>query len=60
MAKPHKDPPLVGDKVRLRGRDPVGVIKAIGGPSNKWVAVKWDIEKSGPGMVHINELEKFA
>jgi uncharacterized protein YodC (DUF2158 family) len=46
----------IGDRVKLRGRSPKGIISKIS--SNTWVRVVWDIGSEGPRFVDIRELEK--
>lgn len=48
----------IGDRVKLRGRNPVGYIQQIN--SNSWCKVDWDICAIGPKIVHLNELERSA
>ena len=45
-----------GDRVKLRGREPSGVIKTMDRDSH-WVCVIWDEGKIGPKYVHEYELE---
>ena len=47
-----------GDRVKLRGREPSGVIKTMDRDSH-WVCVLWDKtgDKTGPKYVHEYELE---
>ena len=48
--------PAVGDRVRLKGRDPQGIVMRI---SDKGVNVVWDDGKVGPKIVPLYELEKL-
>ncbi len=58
MAKPPPPmPPTVGDRVRLRGRAPVGIVKWIGNEMS-WCEVEWDAGPQGPRLVHLHEIEK--
>ncbi len=45
-----------GNKVKLKGRDPQGVIYSKNG---SWVVVRWDKDKLGPAIVHELELENI-
>lgn len=49
--------PEIGDKVKLRGREPVGTLKSINDRS--WAKVEWEAGKEGPRFVHLQELEKL-
>ena len=44
-----------GDRVKLKGREPHGVIRAMS--ADQWVRVDWDEGKEGPKYVHELELE---
>lgn len=57
MPRPIKSLPTEGDRVKLRGRDAVGVLHKLGGPERKWASVRWDVKLSAPGLVHLHELE---
>ena len=46
----------VGDRVKLRGRLPTGVLRHVD-PVSKWARVEWDSEAVGPQIVHFKELE---
>ena len=48
-----------GDRVKLKGRKPVGVIKTMGKNDN-WVRVDWDCGRQGPKFVHLYEREKVT
>ncbi len=45
-----------GDRVKLKGRIPEGVIKTMG-VDNTWVVVDWDEGKEGPKYVDLYEVE---
>jgi hypothetical protein len=45
-----------GDRVKLKGREPQGVVKTMG-KDDHWVRVDWDADKKGPKYVHEFELE---
>jgi hypothetical protein len=47
-----------GDRVKLRGREPEGVIETMGS-DNHWVCVHWDNNKKGPKYVHEFELQTW-
>jgi hypothetical protein len=49
--------PLVGDRVKLRGREPTGTVHKIN--DIKWVHVEWDEGSTGPTICHLFELEKI-
>ena len=44
-----------GDRVKLKGREPCGVIQTM--DDDHWVCVQWDKNKPGPKFVHEFELE---
>lgn len=46
----------VGQRVKLKGREPTGIIKAFG-LSPQWVSVDWDSGVKGPKYVHVLELD---
>jgi len=47
-----------GDRVKLKGRVPAGVIEKMGVDS-KWVSVNWDKETPGPKYCHLYEVERI-
>ncbi len=51
--------PQKGDRVKLRGREPEGIVKTFG-LSPEWVVVGWDTDKPGPKYVHELELEVIS
>lgn len=55
MSKPPPDIPKRGDRVRLRGKGNIGVLRKMNDAS-KWATVEWD--DFGPRIVHLFELEK--
>jgi hypothetical protein len=55
LLKPKPPQPAKGDRVKLRGREPVGILSHR--EPNGWANVKWDEGCCGPKIVHINELE---
>jgi hypothetical protein len=57
-SKPPVKTPVVGDRVRLRGRGATGVLRAVR-ENNKWSDVEWDINAPGPLIVHLFELEQL-
>jgi hypothetical protein len=61
-SKPPRPPPNtpdVGDRVRLRGRDPRGVLSRV--DERKWSWVDWDADAvAGPKIVYLFELERIA
>lgn len=59
MRKPSKPPvntPAPGDRVKLRGRDSIGVLDRV--DSRLWSWVKW--AGRGPTICHLFELEKLG
>lgn len=52
--------PGLGETVKLRGREPFGVLFKIGGPQNKWCQVSWQSTTHGPIIVHLDELERIG
>jgi hypothetical protein len=48
----------VGDRVRLRGRIPVGKLIAHN-PTTDWCQIDWDSTTPGPLICHHKELEKL-
>lgn len=57
MPKKSLEPvPVVGDRVRLRGREPVGVLRQIDAESS-WARVEWDSDAKGPDICHLRELQ---
>lgn len=57
MTKPPANVPAIGDRVRLRGRQAWGELKAVTQPEN-WARVEWATAGAGPFLVHLHELEK--
>lgn len=57
MPKPPPNVPSLGDRCRLRGKGICGELKHVS-PTD-WAVVHWDVFKSGPGIVHLHELEKI-
>ena len=54
-----------GDRVKLKGREPCGVVDTMAvnyeiGYLGVWVCVRWDADKPGPKYVHELELEMAA
>lgn len=45
-----------GDKVKLRGRKPAGVVKSLC-KNPDWLRVDWNIVPGGAEIVHIKEVE---
>jgi hypothetical protein len=45
-----------GDRVKLKGREPIGYVKTMGSDNN-WIRVNWDKGKEGPKYVDKFELE---
>lgn len=45
-----------GDRVKLKGRIPEGIVRAIREDTH-WVSVVWDQGKEGPKYVHEYELD---
>lgn len=57
--KPKKKLPTRGDSVKLRGREPRGVIAKMD-EETQWVTVDWDKGFTvGPRYVHLLELENY-
>lgn len=56
MSKKPFDIPKEGDRVKLRGREPTGIISNINS-TNNWTKVKWD--DKGPLICHLYELERI-
>jgi small-conductance mechanosensitive channel len=54
---PKKPDPVVGDRVQLKGRTPIGKVRQIN--TNKWTIVDWENYITGPMIVHLKELEKI-
>lgn len=51
-----KTRPIVGDKVKLKGRTPIGILKNISEDKySNWCDVDWEID--GPKICHLLELE---
>jgi hypothetical protein len=54
-----------GDRVKLRGRSPIGVLRALRFPPQRdaqvptWADVEWDADVRGPKICHLHELEKI-
>ena len=48
--------PKRGDRVKLKGRIPFGVIHKMN-DDDKWVTVEWDNSAPGPKYCHLYELE---
>ena len=46
-----------GDRVKLKGREPVGYVKTMDKDGNHWIRVEWDEGKEGPKYVHEFELD---
>ena len=57
MKKIRKPLPEREDRVKLRGRESVGVLKKYD-PETNWSTVDW--ENFGPKICHRNELEKVG
>ncbi len=51
--------PKRGSKVKLKGRNPFGVIKTMDEES-KWVHVEWNKNTPGPKYCHLYELEEIT
>lgn len=47
----------IGERVRLRGREPRGVLRRVN-ESSLWAQVEWDAETPGPKHCHLKELER--
>lgn len=58
MAKEPPDLPEVNDRVKLRGRDAVGILRQIN--ARNWARIEWDVPGSAPRICHLYELEKEA
>lgn len=56
--RPPPNTPRVGDRVRLRGREPTGTLRGVN-PENQWSRVEWDRNGEGPRLCHLYELEKI-
>lgn len=56
MKKP-KNPPVVGECVRLRGRGQEGILMGV--TDEGWAYVDW-YKGAGPKIVGIEELEKIS
>ena len=56
MKRPPPEPLKIGERVRLRGRPPVGVLLWVG--DRLWSRVEWDGAVSGPRIVHLLELDR--
>lgn len=57
VKRPPANTPARGDRCRLRGRSPAGVLRTID-PDTNWAVVEWDAGKEGPKYVHLFELER--
>lgn len=57
MSKPPPNLPDIGDRVKLRGQNPRGVLEFF--DNRKWAQVRWDEAFVGPALVHLHELEKI-
>lgn len=57
MSKPPPNTPAIGDRVKLRGQNPRGVLEFF--DNRKWAQVQWDEAFAGPALVHLYELEKI-
>ena len=58
MPKPPPNTPIVGDRVRLRGRQAWGQLKSVT-ITDQWARVDWSTDGAGPKLVHLHELEKI-
>ena len=60
--KPAKRPPVnlptIGDRVRLRGRGVIGILRRVI-QENNWSYVDWEAAAAGPVICHLFELEKL-
>lgn len=54
MKQRRKDP-VAGDRVKLRGRQPKGMVETVNAVT-KWCRVRWD-KGDGPTICHLDELE---
>jgi hypothetical protein len=64
--------PKVGDRVKLKGREPVGTLRHVGfspdgkptegvyAPTALWCTIDWDEATPGPKICHLREIEKVA
>lgn len=50
--------PQIGQPVRLKGREPAGILKFLA--DRGWAFVAWTTTTKGPRIVHIDELEVIA
>lgn len=58
MKKPKQNiKPVVGDRVKLRGREPYGIIERIN--DMDWTFIKWESNPPGPKIVDIREVELY-
>lgn len=55
-SKGPMNPPVVGDRVKLRGKAASGTLTHMN--DRKWARVDWDENARGPLVVHLFELEK--
>lgn len=58
MSRRPPNSPLVGNKVKLRGKDARGVLIWVNG--RNWAQVAWDLDWTGPSIVHLHELETIG
>jgi hypothetical protein len=55
--KPPKNIPTIGERCRLRGRSPTGIVRTINAETN-WTRVDWDEGCTAPLICHLHELER--
>lgn len=56
MKKGKLQLPVVGDRVKLRGRESTGKLDRVN--DLNWAVVIWEADRPGPKIVHLFELEK--
>lgn len=56
IRKPPPNLPSVGGRVKLRGRQALGVLRSVN-PESNWSRVDWDEGVKAPLICHLYELE---